>query len=305
MTYTLTSLVIAFTINAACLAKSDDSFSLSYKRVHLQDTTTIAYLRAQVDDGLCHWKAGEYSQAEQCFRKAATHKYSWGQYNLALCYFHGKGISKDLVKAANLMRLAAIQGNSEAQGALGSMYFYGMGVEKNYTEALTWYQLAAKAGNITAHTYLGYLYEAGLGVPKNYQIAYDWYQKAADKGCGDAMQCLGNLYEQGNGVEKNTNEALKWYRAAAEQSIPEASYRAFRIYYYDRLDTVNSYIYLTRAAAQNHVAALYELAEAYYLGLLGRPIDKQKALKYYQKAANSGSNLASMALKVRTFPDAE
>ncbi|WP_198175007.1 SEL1-like repeat protein [Spirosoma arboris] len=292
-------LVIVLSIKTVCLAKLDDT--LIHRQIHFPDTTATSFLRSQIEDGLCYWKVGDYNQAERCFRLAADHKYSWGQYNLALCYFHGKGVAKDLVKAASLMRLASSQGNQEAQSALGSMYCYGLGVEKNYEEALKWYQLAAKAGNTTAYTYIGYLYEFGLGVPQNYYMAYEWYQKAADKGSGDAMQCLGGLYENGKGVEKNINEALKWYRAAAEQSLPEACYRAFRIYYYDLLDTVNSYNYLARAAAQNHVAALYELAEAYYLGLLGRSIDKQKAFQYYQKAANSGSSLAHMALKNRTF----
>lgn len=303
MTYTLKFLVILLTIELISFATSTDVVAYRHKCALAVDSVAVSYPRAQNEAGLTYWKEGDYANAVKCFKNAAHHQYSWGQHNLALCYFHGRGVPKNLTEAARLMRLAAAQGNQEAQTTLGMMYQYGLGVEKNYASAENWYQLAAKAGNVTALTSVGYLYQFGLGVPQNSVKACGYYQLAAEKGCVDAMYYLGGLYETGNGVEKNPREALKWYRAAADQGLSEASYRAFRIYYYDLSDSANGYNYLTRAAAQNNVSAMYELAEVYYFGLLSRSIDKQKAFQYYTKAAENGNSTAYMTLKIRKFDD--
>ncbi|RIV17871.1 sel1 repeat family protein [Fibrisoma montanum] len=294
-------LVVFLTAGRECLA--DPSVVASAPQTWRRDSTVVPEKQRLVDEGLRFWDQKDYVKAEQCFRKAADKGYSWGQYNLALCYFHGRGAAKDLPKAAVLFQLAARQGNPEAQCCLATMYHFGMGMNTNYEQALRWYTLAAKAGNVQAHTYIGSMYQFGQGVERNYQTAYDWYQKAAGKDCANAMYYLGTLYEAGNGVEKNPKEALKWYRASADQNNAEACYRAFRIYYYELADAANGYNYLTRAAAQNHVGALYELGETHYLGLLGRPVDRKKARLHYTKAADAGNSMAQMALKVRTFDE--
>ena len=65
------------------------------------------------------------------------------QYNLALMYDKGQGVTRDYTAAARWYREAADQGLAEAQNNLGLMYDKGKGVPRNYIEAYMWYSLAA------------------------------------------------------------------------------------------------------------------------------------------------------------------
>ena len=58
----------------------------------------------------------------------------------------------------------------------------GKGVTKDLTKAAEWYQKAAEQGLGSAQYQLGRCYEGGHGVTKDLTKAAEWYQKAADKG---------------------------------------------------------------------------------------------------------------------------
>src|SRR3546814_8809251 len=51
---------------------------------------------------------------------------------------YGRGVERDLVKAAELYRAAAEQGLAEAQHNLGYLYERGLGVGRNPAEAAVW-----------------------------------------------------------------------------------------------------------------------------------------------------------------------
>src|SRR3546814_19449438 len=68
------------------------------------------------------------------------------QYKLALLYQYGRGVERDLAKAAELYRAAAEQGLAEAQHNLGYLYERGLGVGRNPAEAAVWYRRAAITG---------------------------------------------------------------------------------------------------------------------------------------------------------------
>ena len=115
------------------------------------------------------------------------------QFNLGVQYEYGRGVPKDLVKAAELYQKAANQGHARAQLHLGSLYESGLGVPKDLGKAVELYQKAADQGMTPAQNNLGLLYENGQGVPKNLGKARELYQKAADRGYQPAIANLKRL----------------------------------------------------------------------------------------------------------------
>jgi len=69
------------------------------------------------------------------------------QVKIGLRYYTGKGVRKDVSKAAKWWIKAAEQGNANAQYYLGVCYLKGAGVSKNGTEAAKWFNKAAVQGH--------------------------------------------------------------------------------------------------------------------------------------------------------------
>jgi len=75
---------------------------------------------------------------------------AFGQYNLGLMYFTGKGIAQNYAESAKWFSLAAAQGYAQAQSNLGYMYLNGHGVIQDYVRAHMWSNLASAQGIATA-----------------------------------------------------------------------------------------------------------------------------------------------------------
>ncbi len=142
------------------------------------------------------------------------------QYYLGCCYEDGKGVTKDLARAAEWYRKAAESGNVKAQFALGKCYYDGNGTEMNYSEAVKWYRKAAEQGDANAQNMFGYCYEYGEGVAKDLAKAVEWFRKAAEQGYDVAQYNLGTvtltawvwqktLPRQRSGSGKPQNKAMR------------------------------------------------------------------------------------------------
>ena len=132
----------------------------------------------------------KYEQAIYWWQKATDAGNSAAQKNLAICYFNGYGVEKDVEKAIYWWQKAADAGNSAAQKNLAFCYLKGDGVEKNVEKAVYWWQKAADAGNSAAQFNLAICYLKGDGVEKDVEKAVYWWQKAADAGDSDAEYML-------------------------------------------------------------------------------------------------------------------
>ena len=100
----------------------------------------------EAQDMLCGRDNGELG-LRSCTRQAQAGNQR-AQFNLALMYRNGTGVSKDPALAASWYRKAAEQGFGLAQGALGEMYEQGEGVPKDLSQAMYWYWHAtAKSGH--------------------------------------------------------------------------------------------------------------------------------------------------------------
>ncbi|WP_229736629.1 tetratricopeptide repeat protein [Bizionia arctica] len=98
---------------------------------------------------------------------------------------------------------AAKEGHADSQFNVALMYEQGLGVSKNEREALFWYENAASQGNMGAQFNLGVFYENGIGTDIDFLKANDWYRKASVQGDGLAIGNLGRLYIRGQGVKEN------------------------------------------------------------------------------------------------------
>jgi len=98
---------------------------------------------------------------------------------------------------------SAKEGHADSQFNLALMYELGIGVSKDEREAVVWYQRAAKQGNSNAQYNLAVLYENGRGCDVNFAGAHQWYRKAAEQRDALAIGNLGMLYLRGQGVAED------------------------------------------------------------------------------------------------------
>ena len=109
------------------------------------------------------------------------------QYELAVRYFDGKGVEKDLAKCVELLKKAVAQDHVNSQLFLGTLYEAGNGVPRDPKEAAALYLKAAKKESSQAQFNLGWLYESGSGVEKNLSTAYMWYSLSGVKSAVTAI----------------------------------------------------------------------------------------------------------------------
>ena len=136
--------------------------------------------------------------------------------NLAICYYRGDGVLKNLPEAARLWRIAAEMGDPDAQYELGMCLQRGQGVPYNPVEACTWLKRAADAGNASAQCNMGYALQNGLGVPEDKAAGVVYFRRAADQGHAEAIFNLGVCHENGDGVPRDLPQAVAWFTRARD-----------------------------------------------------------------------------------------
>ncbi len=76
----------------------------------------------------------------------------------ALDYYFGRGVEKDVAKAAQLFEVAAAEGNLRARGKLGHMYLDGEGVTQDLEKAYKYLHESATGGVADGQNMLGIMY---------------------------------------------------------------------------------------------------------------------------------------------------
>jgi TPR repeat protein len=122
---------------------------------------------AGFDEGIAAYQANNLPLAHKEFREAAENGHIDSQFNLALMYEKGIGVSKDEKEAIIWYRKSAKQGNAFAQYNLAVLYENGRGVEVDFAQANAWYRKASAQGDPLAIGNLGMLYVRGQGVKEN------------------------------------------------------------------------------------------------------------------------------------------
>jgi TPR repeat protein len=98
---------------------------------------------------------------------------------------------------------AAKEGHALSQYNVALMYEQGLGISKNEKEAFFWYVKSSSQGNAAAQFNLGVFFENGRGTKVDFAKANAWYRKASVQGDGLAVGNLGMLYIRGQGVKEN------------------------------------------------------------------------------------------------------
>src|SRR2546425_204069 len=72
-----------------------------------------------LSDAKSAYESGSYEDAVRLLDQAASEGNAEAQYSLGIMYEHGRGVSKDEVKAVEWYLKSAMQGNAAAQNNLG------------------------------------------------------------------------------------------------------------------------------------------------------------------------------------------
>jgi len=113
---------------------------------------------------------------------------------LALNYYVGNYLKKDIEKAVELWRYAENLGSKEAtiRILLTKIFDESQKIDKNIINSMLNFE---ENGSILAQVALGFCYEKGRGTIANKSLAVKYYRKAAQRGNLFAFERLKNLYD--------------------------------------------------------------------------------------------------------------
>jgi len=134
-----------------------------------------------------------------------------------------------LVQRFNEQNKLAEQGNVKAMYDVGKLYQRGRGVNKDITKAAEWFQNASTGGYAAAQARLGILYFEGRGVKQSYKKALKLLNSAANKNIPSAQYQLANMYELGTGVKQNLSKSIAWYKKADQYGYYLAKAKVTRL----------------------------------------------------------------------------
>jgi TPR repeat protein len=143
--------------------------------------------------------------------------------------------------------------------AIGLCYWYGHIVKTDYAEAVKWYLAADAKRYRTAAFNLYVCYNNGMGVDEDGKQALYWLRKAARHNDAGAQNILAECYYTGGFVRRNRRLAKLWFQKS-----------------------------LDNALKGNIEVTLNDFGAKYYLGRYGFEKDKEKAMMFFEKAANKG-----------------
>jgi TPR repeat protein len=137
-----------------------------------------------LEEAVIAYRSADYATAFRIYHAFADKGLAVAQFNVALMYDNGQGISRDEAEAMKWYRLAADQGRDDAQYQLGHLYYR----QNNYPEAAKWFRLAADHGRADAQSNLGAMYAEGDGIPHDLVQALKWFILAAAQNNKDAIE---------------------------------------------------------------------------------------------------------------------
>ena len=188
--------------------------------------------------------------------KAVRAKSLTARFNLGMAYYNGDGVTKNIFKASQWLRLAVKQNFSEAQYSLGLLLIEGgEGIKKNTVEGLKHIKDAADQDHQLAKAYLrkrtgtnekpdhstgqpaftnfprpsspipndkermeqARRYYTGVGAERNYQSAYELFFPLAQGGNAEAARFVGLMKLSGKGTDKNLALAKEWLSVASQK----------------------------------------------------------------------------------------
>lgn len=252
---------------------------------------------AQSYYALLQINARNYDVAIQYATEATKKNNADAYYFLCECYYQGLGVEKDLEKCNELLNKAVELGSADAEYTEGLFRFLKQGENlgriRNYGSAVHMLTLAAKKGHPKAQMDLGYMLgfffmdaetrETAIvdGATPDIPKALEWLIKAAEQRNVTAMELLAEHYAN-NGQTQLSNEwgycvemidGISTWMAYPEESKERQQNRL-------------------KAANNGGMDAQLAMGMIYMLGKFSNEKNPQKAVEWWEKAAEQGSTLA-------------
>ncbi|OCT88303.1 DAP3-binding cell death enhancer 1 [Xenopus laevis] len=192
----------------------------------------------------------DYNTAFHFFRQAADSGYSKAQYNTGVCYEQGKGVQKDINKAAAYYLLAGKNGHKQAKYRYARciLQMQSKAKSEDIQTAVQMLKEAAGAGLKEAQVYLGVLYSKEPFLDPQKAVRYLWM--AAENGDSQSRYYLGLCYEKGYGVPANRLEAWRHYERIAK-SGHGAAQQKLNEFCEEQEEDLNSYSISLKTAASS------------------------------------------------------
>lgn len=206
----------------------------------------------------CADKNGEEYNPEfavKLFTEAANGGITVAKYKLGKMLLNGDGVEKDIPKAIEWLKQAAVEENEFAEYALGRLYLKGEEVEKDVFAAEEYLLKSASRGNKYAAYLLGKEYLSGENFGKDAANAEKYLLKAAEHGNKFAEYILGKEYLRGENFPKDVQKAIDYLKCAAEKGFDFAEYELGKIYLFGNdipKDTGTALEYLKSAATSGN-----------------------------------------------------
>lgn len=206
----------------------------------------------------CADKNGENYNPEfavKLFIEAANGGITVAKYKLGKMLLNGDGVEKDIPKAVEWLKQAAMEENEFAEYALGRLFLKGEEVEKDIFAAEEYLLKSASCGNKYAAYLLGKEYLSGENFGKDAMKAVEYLELAAEKDFEPAEYILGKEYLRGENFPKDVQKAIDYLKRSAENGLSFAEYELGKIYLFGNdipKDTETALEYLKSAAANGN-----------------------------------------------------
>ena len=169
---------------------------------------------AMIEAGLSYsnrHQPGDDRRALEYFLQAANTGDGRGKYLAGECYYFGKGVQVDVVKAVGFLQEAAALHEPRAMDLLGT-HFRKL---RQFDQARKFYEESAAAGYPLSLSNLGVLYMNGEGVQRSPEIAANLFKQGAEKGDPIGMCFYAGCLQEGLGLQKDSKAATEWFKRAA------------------------------------------------------------------------------------------
>ena len=115
-------------------------------------TSTLPLTSGDLFKAYDNYQKGIYAKAFETFKSLSDKGDAHATYGLGVCYYNGRGTTKNLKEAFKCFDRSYNRGIKSAAFIIGKCYLYGLGVEKQIGFALTYLGAAANQGNQEAKT---------------------------------------------------------------------------------------------------------------------------------------------------------
>ena len=195
-------------------------------------------------------------------------------------------------------RRSAEAGLADAMFRMGRFYEEGKRLERDLEEAEKWYKRAHERGYPDAAYRLRLMdYKTS---PNDDPETVTWMKGAAEQDHPEAQFFLAEMYRTGSGEEQHVEKAVFWYEKAANQGFVKAQFELGMIYFCGEgvtFDSAKALKWFTPSAEAGHIDSQYLLGMIYERGWADVRQDMEKALGWYQRAAEQGFGDAGKALE--------